>query len=258
MDENTKKNVIEKVKNNKVEHVIQQAIKLPGIKVNRSKFLRKELIKYYSEEIVDLAIYKNPAYAGIERERINEISKQVINYETNRVSAISFLAGIPGGFAMPVTVPADMFQYFGFMIRLMQKLAYLYGFEDFNLNEEDISDDTMNQIMIFLGVMLGTQNANIGVKKLAEAMAKKISKSLSQKALTKGTVYPIIKKIAQAVGIKMSKQIFANSVSKVIPIVGGFVTGGLSYLTFKPCAIRLKNSFKDLYLSDTQFYNESK
>lgn len=68
MDENTKKNVIEKAKNNKVEYVIQQAIKLLGIKVNRSKFLRKELIKYYSEEIVDLAIYKNPAYAGIERE----------------------------------------------------------------------------------------------------------------------------------------------------------------------------------------------
>ena len=52
--------------------------------------MHKELIKYYPEDVVDLAIRKNPAYAGIEKERINEVSKQVINYETNKVSAISF------------------------------------------------------------------------------------------------------------------------------------------------------------------------
>lgn len=252
------KNAIANTVNNfNAEDIVQQAIKLPVVKVNREKFLRKELIKYYPEGVVDLAIKKNPAYAGIEKERINEVSKQVINYETNKVSAISFAAGMPGGFAMIATVPADIVQYFAYMIRVMQKLAYLYGFEDFDLNEDTISDDTMNQIMIFLGVMFGVQGANAGVKKIAEAAAKKVSKSLAQKALTKGTVYPIVKKIAQAVGIKMTKQIFAESVSKVVPVIGGAVTGGLSYITFKPCAKKLKNSFKDLYLCDPQHYKES-
>ena len=104
--------------------------------------------------------------------------------------------------------------------------------------------------------MFGVQGANAGVKKIAEAAAKKVSKSLAQKALTKGTVYPIVKKIAQAVGIKMTKQIFAESVSKVVPVICGAVTGGLSYITFKPCAKKLKNSFKDLYLCDPQHYKE--
>lgn len=244
------------VSNFSAEDIIQQAMKLPIVKVNRQKFLYKELIKYYSEDVVDLAIKKNPAYAGMEKEKINEVSKQVINYETNKVSAISFAAGMPGGFAMVATVPADIAQYFAYMIRVMQKLAYLYGFEDFELNEDAISDNTMNQIMIFLGVMFGVQGANAGVKKIAEAAAKKVSKSLAQKALTKGTVYPIVKKIAQAVGIKMTKQIFAESVSKVVPVIGGAVTGGLSYITFKPCAKKLKNSFKDLYLCDPQYYEE--
>jgi hypothetical protein len=244
------------VSNFSAEDIIQQAMKLPIVKVNREKFLYKELIKYYSEDVVDLAIKKNPAYAGMEKEIINEVSKQVINYETNKVSAISFAAGMPGGFAMFATVPADIAQYFAYMIRVMQKLSYLYGFEDFELNEEAISDNTMNQIMIFLGVMFGVQGANAGVKKIAEAAAKKVSKSLAQKALTKGTVYPIVKKIAQAVGIKMTKQIFAESVSKVVPVIGGAVTGGLSYITFKPCAKKLKNSFKDLYLCDPQYYKE--
>lgn len=231
-------------------------MKLPIVKVNREKFLHKELIRYYSEDVVNIAIKKNPAYAGIEKERINEISKQVINYETNKVSAISFVAGMPGGIAMAATVPADIAQYFGYMIRVMQKLAYLYGFEDFELNEETISDETLNQIMVFLGVMFGVQGANAGVKKIAEAAAKKVSKSLAQKALTKGTVYPVVKKIAQAVGIRMTKQIFAESVSKVVPVIGGVVTGGLSYVTFKPCAKKLKNSFKDLYLCDPHYYKK--
>lgn len=244
------------VSNLNAEDIVQQAMKLPVVKINREKFLHKELIKYYPEDVVDLAIRKNPAYAGIEKERINEVSKQVINYETNKVSAISFAAGMPGGFAMVATVPADIVQYFAYMIRVMQKLAYLYGFEDFELNEDTISDDTMNQIMIFLGVMFGVQGANASVKKIAEAAAKKVSKSLAQKALTKGTVYPIVKKIAQAVGIKMTKQIFAEGVSKIVPLIGGAVTGGLSYITFKPCAKKLKNSFKDLYLCDPQYYKE--
>lgn len=263
-EKNKTENVIIKAKNAvantisnfNAEDIVQQAMKLPIVKVNREKFLRKELIKYYPENVIGLAINKNPAYAGIEKERINEISKQVINYETNKVSAISFAAGMPGGFAMVATVPADIAQYFAYMIRVMQKLAYLYGFEDFELNEDTISDDTMNQIMIFLGVMFGVQGANAGVKKIAEAAAKKVSKSLAQKALTKGTVYPIVKKIAQAVGIKMTKQIFAEGVSKVVPVIGGAVTGGLSYITFKPCAKKLKNSFKDLYLCDPQYYKE--
>jgi hypothetical protein len=153
-------------------------------------------------------------------------------------------------------VPADIAQYFGFMIRVMQKLAYLYGFEDFELNEDNVSDQTLNQILVFFGVMFGVQSANAGVKKIAAAVANKVSKSLAQKALTQGTIYPIIKKIARSVGIKMTKQIFADGVAKVVPLIGGVVTGGLSYASFKPCANKLKKSFMELPLSDPEFYKK--
>lgn len=248
--------VVDKTKNIDAVEIVKQAVKLPIVRVNRGNFLRKELRKYYPEKVVRKAIKENPASAGVSRECVNTIARQVINYETNKVTALSFAAGIPGGFAMAATVPADITQYFAFMIRTMQKLAYLYGFGDFELNEDEVSDDTMNQIMIFLGVMFGVQGANAGVKKVAAAAASKVSKSLAQKALTKTTIYPIVKKIAQAVGIKMTKQIFAESVSKVVPVVGGVVTGGLSYATFKPCAKKLRNSFKNLYLSDPEYYKK--
>ena len=250
--------VVKKDKAVDVEDIVRKAVKLPIVHVNRESFLRRELGTYCSKEEVEVAIKHNPAYAGINRELIDGISKHVINYETNKVSAVSFVAGIPGGLAMLATVPADLIQYSAFMIRTMQKLAYLYGFDDFNLSDEEINDETMNQIMVFMGVMFGVQAANGLVKRIAETAANKVARSLAQKALTKGVVYPIVKKIAQSVGIRMTKQIFAGGVAKVVPIVGGVITGGLSYVTFKPCAKRLKNSFRRLSLSDPSFYEDKK
>lgn len=108
------------------QDILVRALHVPGVKIERSEFLFKELIKYYPEEQVLKAISSNPASMGIPREKINEIADQVIEYETNKVSAISFAAGMPGGFAMAATIPADVAQYFGFLLRVMQKLAYLF------------------------------------------------------------------------------------------------------------------------------------
>ena len=94
-----KSGIISKAQDFDAMDIIYHATKAPGVKVQRTKFLRKELKNRFSVEIVNLAIEKNPAYAGITREVIDEISKNVINYETNKVSTISFAAGIPGGLA---------------------------------------------------------------------------------------------------------------------------------------------------------------
>ena len=74
-------------------------MKAPGVKVNRAKFLRKELKKYCSDDVISSAINSNPAKAGIPRELIDKISKQIINYETTKVTGISVAASIPGGAA---------------------------------------------------------------------------------------------------------------------------------------------------------------
>ena len=47
---------------------------------------------------------------------------QSINYELNKVTAISAAAGIPGGFTMVGTIPADITQYMGHLLRIAQKL----------------------------------------------------------------------------------------------------------------------------------------
>lgn len=237
-----------------VQDVLSGAMKLPLVKINREKFLRRELLGKFTDVEIDLALKYNPAYAGIERDTIDKLAKKVINFETNKVSAISFAAGLPGGWAMAATIPADVTQYFAFVLRIMQELAYLYGFEQFELDGDDVNSETMNQVMLFMGVMFGVQGANAGVKAIATAAAKKVSKTLAQKALTKGTVYPIVKKVSGMIGIKMTKTIFANGVSKIVPIVGGVTAGGLTYLSFRPSANRLKKCFQGLNLCNPEYY----
>lgn len=238
------------------EAVIQKAIKLPGVRINREAYLKKELTPRYSEDVVQLAIEKNPAYAGISRADIDEIAKGVVNYETNKVSAISFATGVPGGIAGTSLALVDLAQYFGFLLRAMQKTAYLYGFEDLGLEAENVTDETMNQLLLFLGVMFGVQGAGKAVQKLAASTAVRVSKSLAGKALTKGTIYPVVKSVAKFLGQRMTKQIFANGVSKVVPVVGGFINGGLSYVTFKPCLKKLNATFSKLPLSDPETYKD--
>ena len=238
----------------KPEDIISQVVKVPGIKIDRAKFLRKELSGKYSEEVVEFAIANNPAAAGITKEEILPLAKAVINYETNKTTFASFAAGIPGGAAMFGTIPADVIQYFGFMLRVLQELAYLYGFSEFELNENEIPVDTMNELLIFLGAMMGINEAKAAIKALGDTVAKTIAKRLANKPLMQTAIYPIVRKVARFIGARMTREIFATSVSKVVPVVGGVVSGGLTYASFKPCAIRLRKVFSELNLCDPETY----
>ena len=237
------------------EEIIAQIIKLPVARVDRAEFLHKELIRYYPEETVKTAIEYNPAYAGIGKQRINNIADQVIQRETNKVAGISFAAGLPGGFALAATIPADVVQYLAFTIRAIQEIAYLYGFDEFDF-EEELDSYAMDQILIFLGAMYGVQGVDGSIKVIAEAAAQKTSKDLANKALTKTAIYPVVKKVAKELRSKITKRIYVKGASKAVPVIGGAVSGGLTYATFKPNCKRLKRSLRDLEICDVGFYKK--
>lgn len=240
------------------ETVLVEAAKLPMVKVDRELFLRKELRNRYSKEVVDLAIEYNPAYAGIDVADIGKIAKSCINAETTRVTAISAAAGIPGGFAMIGTVPADFAQYFGHILRVLQELIYLYGWQDLNLDESELNEETKNILILFVGIMFGVNGAVNAVNKIAGQIAKQVAKKLPQKALTKGVIYPIVKKICALLGLKMTKEIFAKGVSKAVPVIGAVVSGGLTLATFKPMSEKLKKYLESCEVADVSYYEKSR
>ncbi len=101
-----------------------------------------------------------------------------------------------------------------------------------------------------MGVMSGIATASNAIKAMAKMLATGVEKKLVKMALTKGMLYPLVKKIAAWFGQKMTKQIFAKTVGKTIPVVGGVVGGGLTWVMFKPCCERLKNTLRDTKLSN--------
>ena len=234
------------------EMILNSATQLPLVKINRASFLRKQLAPYVSPAAVEIAISKSPSTAKIPLETINVIAKHCINLETNKVSAISFAAGVPGGFTMLGTVPADLAQFTAHQLRISQKLAYLYGWEEL-FGEDGMDDGTQDIMTLFFGIMFGDNGATTVVSQIAKQAATATVKKLPQKALTKGAIYPIVKQIAKILGQRMTKDIFAKGVGKVIPIVGGFISGGLTYAMFKPMSYKLQKHLKTLPLATSSY-----
>lgn len=236
--------------------VMGAALSMPGVKVDRDDFLKKELKNYCSPEQLNLAISSRPINV-VSKEIIDRIANACINSHTTKVTTISAVAGIPGGFAMAGTIPADMAQYYWHVFVLAQKLAYLYGFPDLRDENGNLTDTASDMLTLFVGVMMGASAANQAIKGLAKEFAKQVVKRLPQKALTKTIYYPIIKQIAKWIGVKLTKDTFAKGLGKVIPILGGLISGGLTLATFRPSAKRLQHKLQEEMFVINGIYQEN-
>lgn len=230
--------------------VLEAAAKLPGVKISRAAYLRTALKRHCTEDQIEKAIANSPAAAGIPLKVIAEVANTSIAYETSKVTGISTLAGIPGGLAMIGTVPADLAQYMGHMLRIAQKLAYIYSWPDLFADDgEDIDEATESMLILFVGVMFGVQIAQGGVARVAGMIAANVAKKLPQQALTKGIIYPIVKKVAGHLGVSTTKKLFASGIAKAIPVVGAVLSGGLTLGTFLPMSKRLQKHLASLELT---------
>ena len=223
-----------------LEDVIINAIKIPGVKVDRRKFLAEQFASKVNN--IEEVLSNGPIEAGIGRTDINVMAKKLIITRTSQSSAASFVAGIPGGLAMAATIPADILQFFGMSLRLAQELSYLYGAQDLWLEGKVDDEKVRNQLILYCGVMFGVSGAVSGVRVLSTQISKTALKKIPQKALTKTFWYPIIKKIGKYVGVQITKKTFSQGVSKFIPVVGGVISGGLNFASMMPMANRLNDT----------------
>lgn len=238
-----------------IEDIIILGLQVPGVGINRREFLQREFFKKFPQEMIDDAIANTPALAQIPSEAIDKIADDVIQYERNCVSGISAALGAPGGFAMVATIPADIIQYYGYMLRVAQKLMYLYGFPEIDTatKGQKFDSETINILIVCLGVMYGAAGANNAMKAMAKALATGVERKLVHAALTKGTIYPIVKNVASWFGKKMTKDIFAGFFRKTIPVLGGVLGGSVTYFSFKPCCDKLQASLQNTLLSNPNY-----
>ena len=226
---------------------LKKVVRFPGVRINRDEFLRQELTKLRaSEEVIERALATSLALAGVPLLALDTLADETITYETNKSAALSFAAGLPGGFAMLGTIPADLMQYYAHALRIMQKLAYLYGWRDL-LADVDEDDEILGVLAVFFGVMLGVGGAAQSLTAFARIAAKTAyQKHVTKRALMSITWYPVVKYSLRVIGINITKSSFTKGASKIVPVIGGFVSSGLTFMALQTQSARLKGHLREL------------
>ena len=258
----TKNNLVKQENNKEIasdvmlEEIIAKAIQIPGVKVDRNKFLAESFSA--KVDMLEEIIKDGPVSSSVSRAEINEMADKLIIKRTSQSSFASFATGIPGGLAMAATIPADILQFFGMSLRLAQELSYLYGADDLWQNGQVDDEKIKNQLILYCGVMFGVSSAVSGVRVLSTQLAKTALKKIPQKALTKTFWYPIIKKTCSFVGYTLTKKTFASGVSKAIPVIGGVISGTINFASMMPMATRLNETLDKAIFdySEEEFNND--
>lgn len=227
---------------------LAKVVRVPGVRVNREEFLRQELRKLrMGDDAIARAIDSNPLLAGVALTEIDRLAEEAISYEMNKSAAISFVAGIPGGFAMLGTIPADLMQYYVHALRIMQKLAYLYGWGELLPDGRDADDDTLGVLTVFFGVMLGVGGAAQSLTAFARVAAKTAYQNhATKRALMSITWYPVVKHSLRLIGINITKSTAAKGFSKIVPVIGGFVSSGLTFMALQSQSALLKGHLREI------------
>jgi hypothetical protein len=220
---------------------LTRVIRLKGVRIDREHFLRSELHRRgLGAATIERAVGENPAAAGLSLEMLDEIAADVVEFETRKSTAMSFAAGLPGGFALLGTIPADITQFYVHAFRIMQKVAYVYGWTSFLEDTEGVDDETLGKLAGFLGVMMRVGGASAVVTNFAASVARPaVQKQIAGIALTKTVWYTPMKQVLRVIGVKLTKDSFAKTVAKTVPVAGGVVSGGLTYATLRVQSGRL-------------------
>ncbi|WP_269318176.1 EcsC family protein [Exiguobacterium sp. KJ 601] len=227
------------------EVLMTNAVKLPGVKVDRKEFLAQSFSKYVPATQLAEVVEKGPLEAKVPLSIIKKVAKRNITNQTMKSSSASFAAGLPGGIGLAATIPADTAQFFGFALRLAQEIGYLYGYDDFWEDGELNVERVNGELILFLGVMFGVGGATATIKALSAQLSKEALKKIPNKALMKTVYYPIIKKMSAMIGVKMTKDTFAKGISKMIPLAGGVISGGITYSSMTKMGNRLMNTLEE-------------
>lgn len=230
------------------QKVLYDIVKLPVVNVNREDFLRKT---FGDSEYIDQILANGPQ-SVYSVESLKKKANEVTRTSTRLTSIASFAAGLPSNpFVAIATGTVDITQFFGFAMNLAQKIAYIFGEDQIFKNLGDMTkgngasvpEDAQIKMIGYLGSMLGVSGASGLIIKTSQQVGANIGKKVASQALTKTTWYPIVKKVGSVLGYKITKKSVESAISKSLPVVGGVLSGGITYATFKPMGQKLSDVF---------------
>jgi hypothetical protein len=229
--------------------VLRTALALPGVKVDRKAFLRRALSKHVTEKVLQSAIDTSPAKAGVSKNIIRRIATASIKWHRAGVSTLSFASGLPGGWWIAGTAPADLTQFFWHVLVILQKLAYLYGWPELFSEDSELDDETLLILTVFVGAMVGAESAAKVLGDIAERATAQVLKRLPRETLTKWGLYRLAREVAKGIGIKLTEDSFSRYLSRIVPVLGGIISGTVTWISFSLMTSRLAAHLESLPLA---------
>ena len=230
-----------------VEEFLIRAAGLPGIRVDRVKFLHNLLKKNYPDETWT-AIGSTPAEAGLSPETLDKLADQVIRTETAGLCGISAATGIPKGWLILISLPADIAQYYAHMLRLVQKLDYIYGHRELSFENGKATEETRQRLLLLTGVMYGQTDAKGTISTISNAVSAKVQSKANGKMKKKVLTAKPLQKATEFINEKVPfGKLITSTEAKYLPIGKMLASGVVSYTAFRNMAKRLK-----WYLSSTE------
>ncbi len=95
--------------------------------------------------------------------------------------------------------------------------------------------------------MMGVGGASLSLANFAQQVARPaIQKQIANQALMNRAWYPVVKQTLKLVGVKVTKDSFAKTVTKVVPLAGGVISGGMTLVSLKSQSVRLQKHLREL------------
>lgn len=213
--------------------------KLPVVRVDREAFIRKQ---FGGSEHLDVILERGPQTV-YSVESLRQKANALIKNSAAKTSVVSFASGLPGNPVVMIAAGgADVAQYFGFAINLAQQIAYLFGEDDLFDGGAELSEAAQIRVIAYLGAMFGAAGAAGLISNTSKIAGANLGKKVAAQALTKTAWYPLVKKVGAVIGMKITKKTVEKTITKAVPVFGGVVSGGLTYVTFRPMGHRLADT----------------
>lgn len=198
-------------------------------------------VKKISKPVSDLADDYLNKYDDIET-----ASKKFINYQLTKCTTSGFLTGLGGLITLPVAIPANIGSVLYVQMRMIAALAYMGGY--------DLKSDQVQTLVYatLAGVAIGGP-----IKKAGINIGEKVAITIVDKIPA-----ATLKTINQKVGFRLFTKFGSKGIinfGKVVPVAGGFISGGFDFVETKAIAKRAHKLFIDgeLYtVSDEPDYSD--
>lgn len=138
----------------------------------------------------------------------DDLARKIVRHKALKGGLVGALTGIPGPFALPITVPTDLITCWRIQIVMVVAIAKVYGH---TARTTDLKPD-------ILLVMLG-EAAKEALKRIGIEVGKSVTKKVIDRVVTREVIKIIWKVVSQKIITKAGEKSLV-SFMKAVPLVG--------------------------------------